>query len=216
MKLSRTVWISAAATTAIAAAVVTGISAASADQHPARTAVVAPATSVQPAGTAAQGLGAMIHTNLDATPVSEWVIKAKKVKVAGSKQKILGFGIYDRANNGRLTEYLEISDLSAATSLKAGFHATEHAYTYIEGMEVPVVQPAFGYFVGTPAKITGTVDGRTVTAERARWSADPKVTVFWFDNTRVTGDTHLTSVSAYDAAGKRLAKAHVYTEGEGE
>jgi hypothetical protein len=41
------------------------------------------------------------------------------------------------------------------------------------------------------------VDGKQVRAKAAKWSATSKVTVFWFDNTKVTGDDHLSSVSAY-------------------
>jgi hypothetical protein len=221
MKLHRTFWMSAAATAAVATAVVGGVSAASADQAPARSSAVSAASSVQPNAqldTAAKiKLGKMIHTGLDATPISEWVIKAKMTTILDSKNKkvkILGFGLYDRANNGDLEQYDVISDVEPGSTLKAGFHATEHAYSYDEGADADMVQPAYGYFVGKPAKITGTVDGKQVKATMKKWSANSKVTVFWFSNTKVTGDTHLSSVSAYNAAGKRIAKAHVYAEGE--
>src|SRR5690349_9169873 len=103
MKLHRTFWMSAAATAAVVTATVTGVSVASADQAPTRSTAVAPASSVQQSTPAKIKLGKMIHTGLDATPVSEWVIKATSVTVLDSrnkKKKILGFGIYDRANNG--------------------------------------------------------------------------------------------------------------------
>jgi hypothetical protein len=217
MKLHRTFWMSAAATAAAVTATVTGVSVASADQAPRRSTAVATASSVQQSTAAKIKLGKMIHTGLDATPISEWVIKATTATVLDSKNKktkILGFGIYDRANNGHLDRYMVISDVQPGSTLKAGFHATEHAYTYSEDTDAPMVQPAYGYFVGKPAKITGTVDGKQVTAKTAKWSANSKLTVFWFDNTKVTGDDHLSSVSAYNAAGKRIAKAMVYTEGE--
>jgi hypothetical protein len=60
--------------------------------------------------------------------------------------------------------------------------------------------------VGTPAKITGTVEGRTVTAWitlMATTQAQTSVVVFWFDNTTVDCDSTLTSVQAYDTAGKQ-------------
>ncbi len=217
MKLYRTFWMSAAATAAVVTAVITGASFASADQAPTRTGVLPAASSVPSAPAAKADLGKMIHTGLDATPVSEWVIKGTTATVLDAKdkkRKILGFGIYDRANNGHLEQYMVISDVQPGSTLKAGFHGTEHAYTYSEDPNAPMVQPAYGYFVGKPAKITGTVDGKQVKAKMVKWSANSKVTVFWFDNTKVTGDDHLSSVSAYNAAGKRIAKARVYTEGE--
>ena len=207
MKLSQTLWISAAASAAVLTAALTGVSVASADATPTRP---TSATSVQQGAVAKSGLGKMIHTGLDATPISEWVIKPVPVKIAGSKKTTFGFAIDDRKNNGELEEYMIISEVSAGAELKAGFHAVEHVYGYDE----EIVQPAYGYFVGKPAKITGTVDGKQVRAKTAKWSANSKVTVFWFDNTKVTADSDLTSVAAYDAAGKRLAKAHVYAEGE--
>jgi hypothetical protein len=208
MKPSRTFWISAAAATAIVTAVVTGVSVASADQATARPGAITPVSSTPATSVAAKPQ--LIHTGLDATPISEWVIKPVSVKVRDSRHRTFGFAIDDRANDGRLEEYAVIFEVTAGAELKPGFHAVEHSYGYEDG----VVQPAYGYFVGAPAKITGTVDGRKVTAKKAKWRANPEVTVFWFDNTKVTGDSRLTSVSAYDAAGKRLAKARVYSEGE--
>jgi hypothetical protein len=216
MKLHRTFWTSAAATAAIVTSVVAGVSVASAEQAPTQTR--SGATAVASGSSAAKfTAGRMIHTGLDATPISEWVIKATPSTILDSKnkkRKILGFGIYDRANDGHLDRYMVISDVQAGSTLKAGFHATEHAYTYGQDPDAPVVQPAYGYFVGKPAKIIGTVNGKQVRATTVKWSVNSKVTVFWFDNTKVTGDDHLSSVSAYNAAGKRIAKAHVYTEGE--
>jgi hypothetical protein len=217
MKLYRTFWMSTAATAAVVTAVLTGVSVASADQVPARANAAAAASAVQSNKAVQFERGTMIHTGLDATPVSEWVIRATQATILDSKdrkRKILGFGIYDRANNGDLDRYTVISDAEPGSTLKAGFHATEHAYTYSDDANAPVVQPAFGYFVGKPAKITGSVDGKQVRAKMVKWSVNSKVTVFWFDNTKVTGDDHLSSVSAYDAAGKRIAKARVYAEGE--
>jgi hypothetical protein len=217
MKLHRTFWMSTAATAAVVTVVVSGVSAASADQAPTRPSAVSAVSGVQPNPAAKIKLGKMIHTGLDATPVSEWVIKATMTTVVDSKNKkvkVLGFGIYERANNGHLDLYDVISDMQPGTALKAGFHAPEHPYTYDGDPDAPMVQPGYGYFVGKPAKITGTVDGKQVKATMKKWSANSKVTVFWFDNTKVTGDNYLSSVSAYNSAGKRIAKAHVYSEGE--
>jgi|tagenome__1003787_1003787.scaffolds.fasta_scaffold20922213_2 hypothetical protein len=210
MKPSRTFWFSSAATAALIATVVAGSAAASAHEQPSRAQIATSALTAHPAGPGTSHLGKMIHTGLDATQASEWVIKAVPVTVTGSTKKTFGFAMDDRANNGELTEYMVISEASAGAELKAGFHAVEHVYGY----EDEIVQPAYGYFVGNPAKITGTVNGKQIRAKTARWSANSKVTVFWFDNTKVTADSDLTAVSAYDAGGKLLAKARVYSEGE--
>lgn len=68
--------------------------------------------------------------------------------------------------------------------------------------------------MGSPAKITGTVDGKTFAARTATWSTDATVQVFWFDNTQVTGSMRMTGVTAYDAGGRQIAHAKVYNYGE--
>src|SRR3954470_19738628 len=102
MKSSRTFWFSSAATATVIAALVAGGAAASAREEPARAKVTTSALSRHPAGpggSAAQHLGKMIHTGLDATQVSEWVIKAVPVTVADSAEKTFGFAMDDRAND---------------------------------------------------------------------------------------------------------------------
>ena len=163
-----------------------------------------------PAVTVTSPPSPIITTGLKAGRGREWVIKTVSVKIVGSKKKIFGFSMNEQATNGKLTQDLVTSEVDAGTELKPGFHAPEHAYNYAQGS----VQPAYGYFVGTPAKITGTVGGKTVTARTAPSSVGPSVIVFWFDNTEVTQDSKLTRVTAYDAAGKRLDQARVYTEGQ--
>ena len=213
MKLSRNAWLSAAvASVAVTAVVVGTVAAAGGGQtppHASRPFPVASATTEAarstPVPVTKHGLGSVIVTGLDASAVSAWVIKPVSVKVGSSQRKTFGFAMDEQANNGKLTQDLVISEATAGDELKTGFHALEPAYTLEDG----VVQPAYGYFVGLPAKIIGTVDGKQVTATTAKWSADASVTVFWFDNTKVTGDSALTAVSAYDSAGKQLAKAPV-------
>ncbi len=116
-----------------------------------------------------------------------------------------GFALSERHNNGSLREYLRISEVHGS-DLAAGFHAVEPPYTLDNGMQ----QPAFGYFVGHPAKITGDVAGTSVAAHTAVWSKNPAVTVFWFDNERVTGVASLTGVTAYGSAGQQLATTRVH------
>ena len=82
-----------------------------------------------------------------------------------------------------------------------GFHATSGGTT-ISDTWVPV----YGYFSGPAARIETTVDGRTVPAHTARWSEDPEVVVFWFDQDDVPSAERATPLVAYSADGKRLTK----------
>ena len=152
----------------------------------------------------------IIETGLKAAGTDDWVIKTVSVKLPDWTKRTFGFSLNERSKDGELSEDTSVVEVNEGEQLKPGFHAPEHAYTLENG----IVQPAYGYFVGSPAKITGTVDGESVTAQMTTSSVGPSVIVFWFDNTKVTGDTSLTQVTAYDAAGRELARAHVYTEGE--
>ena len=163
-----------------------------------------------PAVTVTSPPSPIITTGLKASKGREWVIKTESVPVADSTKTTFGFSINEQDQAGKLTEDVVISEADAGSELKPGFHAPEHAYTYGPG----VVKPAFGYFVGAPARITGTVDGKSVIANTSPSSANSSVIVFWFDNTKVTGDSELTRVTAYNAAGTQLDQAPVYSEGQ--
>lgn len=80
-----------------------------------------------------------------------------------------------------------------------GFHATSGGTTVAD-----VWVPVYGYFSGPAARIETTVDGRTVPAHTARWSEDPDVVVFWFDQDDVPSAESATPLVAYSADGKRL------------
>ncbi|WP_406640033.1 hypothetical protein [Amycolatopsis sp. WGS_07] len=82
-----------------------------------------------------------------------------------------------------------------------GFHATSGGTT-ISDTWVPV----YGYFSGPAARIETTVDGRAVPAHTARWSEDPDVVVFWFDQDDVPSAERASPLVAYSADGKRLTK----------
>ncbi|WP_409183882.1 hypothetical protein F9C11_05850 [Amycolatopsis sp. VS8301801F10] len=82
-----------------------------------------------------------------------------------------------------------------------GFHATSGG-TIVSDIWVPV----YGYFSGPAARIETTVDGRTVPAHTARWSEDPDVVVFWFDQDDVPSAERATPLVAYSADGKRLTE----------
>jgi hypothetical protein len=118
-------------------------------------------------------LGEVISTGLDVTPITEWVVYGFSVHNMNAPNTTFGFALGERTNEGAITPDTEIMDASKP-ELAAGFHVPERAYTLEYGIE----QPRFGYFVDTPARITGTVDGKTVLAERAVWSKNESVTVF--------------------------------------
>ncbi|MGV9297760.1 hypothetical protein [Amycolatopsis sp. NPDC003676] len=82
-----------------------------------------------------------------------------------------------------------------------GFHATSGGTTVAD-----IWVPVYGYFSGPAARIETTVDGRTIPAHTARWSEDPEVVVFWFDQDDVPSAERATPLVAYSADGKRLTK----------
>ncbi|WP_020663403.1 hypothetical protein [Amycolatopsis benzoatilytica] len=82
-----------------------------------------------------------------------------------------------------------------------GFHATSGGMT-VSGTWVPV----YGYFAGPAARIVTTVDGRPVAANLARWSQDPDVVVFWFNQKDVPSADRATPLVAYSADGTRLTR----------
>ncbi|WP_306213980.1 hypothetical protein [Actinoplanes sp. RD1] len=171
---------------------------------PAATTVASPSTS--PAGKDGAPVGRIIHTGLDATPITEFAIQGVRVANPNLPGVTFGFQLLEYENNGDSHPYV----LTSATEdeKKPGFRAVEHSYA----LDGDVQQPAFGYYAGRPAKITGTLRGKAVTAHTAVWSADSGVTVFWFDNTQVTGADRLTRVQAYGTAGNRIAQATVSYE----
>ncbi|MGW7533660.1 hypothetical protein [Amycolatopsis sp. NPDC054798] len=102
--------------------------------------------------------------------------------------------------NGNLRP-LYLANESDGMDRSFGFHATSGGTT-VSDIWVPV----YGYFSGPAARIETTVDGRTVPAHTARWSEDPDVVVFWFDQDDVPSAERATPLVAYSADGKRLTE----------
>ncbi|ATY15934.1 hypothetical protein CU254_40290 [Amycolatopsis sp. AA4] len=96
---------------------------------------------------------------------------------------------------------LYLANESEGQDRSFGFHATSGGTT-ISDIWVPV----YGYFSGPAARIETTVDGRTIQAHTARWSEDPDVVVFWFDQDEVPSAERASPLVAYSADGKRLTK----------
>jgi hypothetical protein len=202
MKISRTVLlITAAAVTATAVA--TGVAAANAAPSAAPVAGKAPAAAVhiQDNGNGLNGpLGDVIGTGVRTHAGLELVIFGASGITIGQENSY-GFALGERLPDGDVTEWCSINeDSDVAKNTAPGFHATQEAVA----MENDDAMPAFGYYVGTPAKITANYQNKTVTAKTAVWSYDKSVTVFWFDLADVPADSTLGRPHAYDAAGTEL------------
>ena len=155
-------------------------------------------------------LGDIIPTGLHAAKNTTWVIAGIPVHNKYAPKTTFGFAVIQRTTNGTLTEEDTLTAATDGTQLKPGFANVEHPYTLVEGN---VEQPAFGYYVGKVAKITGKADGKTLTANTAVWSYNPNVTVFWFDNTKVTGHIKtFPNVNAYNSTGKLIATTKIHYE----
>lgn len=79
-----------------------------------------------------------------------------------------------RAADGTLSGELMANDFKGSDR-RPGFHDVDGG-EFLRDQFVPVS----GYYVGPVAKITSTVQGRTVEARLENWSEDPSVVVFWF------------------------------------
>ncbi|MFI5612432.1 hypothetical protein [Amycolatopsis sp. NPDC051903] len=111
------------------------------------------------------------------------------------------FGIMAATRSGKTLRPLYASNEVRGSDRSFGFHTTAGGLT-INDAFVPV----FGYFSGPAARITSTVRGKPVDAHVARWSQDPSVVVFWFDQSTVPSAAQLTPLVAYAANGGRLTK----------
>ncbi|GAA1390667.1 hypothetical protein [Catellatospora chokoriensis] len=154
-----------------------------------------------------QRLGAVISTGMDCSPISEWVIYGVPVHLATAPGTTFGFALGERHNDGRIEEYIVINEYQGSDKA-AGFHLLQGPLM----LEGDLVQPAFGYYVGTPARITAEFDGKTITAHTARWSDNLDVTVYWFDP-KASGHGVVSGLSAYDDQGKPMVSGHVEVVG---
>jgi len=148
-------------------------------------------------------LGDVIDTGLPAAGGKKWVV----VGVTGGAvddSSPFGFAIGVRESDTVVTEYLTISEHQGSATAP-GFHPMQGQMELDGGTE----QPAFGYYVGTPATISVVDGGRPLAARLARWSHDPAVIVFWFDPAQVRDPTTWSGLGAYDAGGKRLPDGHI-------
>ena len=105
-------------------------------------------------------------------------------------------GLRDSARG--LTPEVETNETQGSAS-SAGFHAVEAA----SSIGSPAVAiPEFGYYAGPAATITAREGGQQVQAHLARWSANPRIVIFWFTPASTASAPH--NLTAYSAAGHPL------------
>jgi hypothetical protein len=148
-----------------------------------------------PTPPAEKAIGDVVGTGIR-TPAGEIVIYARTVDLPDVR-----FGLVAGFRSGTSLQGALATNETRGSDRSFGFHATDGGEV-IDDQVIPV----FGYFAGPAAKITTTVQGRTVEAHLAKWTADPNVVIFWFHPDAVPNSAILTPLIAYDADGKRLTK----------
>ena len=160
-------------------------------------------------------LAALSHPRLSAGPAREGRVIATGIKDTGGELVFYGvrihtqqlpgvtFGIMAglRDSAGGLTPEVETNETQGAAS-SAGFHAVEAA----SSVGSPAVAvPEFGYYAGPAATITAREGGRQVQAHLARWSANPRIVIFWFTPSSTGGTPQ--NLTAYSTAGQSCPPA---------
>jgi hypothetical protein len=145
--------------------------------------------------------GSVIATGIRDS-AGELVFYAVRIHLAQLPKTTFGVMAGYRGPGGKLTGAVESNEFSGPDTAP-GFHAVE-APMSANGRAVP----EFGYYAGPAAKITGTVDGRSVQADQARWSENPKIVIFWFPARGNPAAHPVTGMAAYNAKGKLLPSGH--------
>jgi hypothetical protein len=148
-------------------------------------------------------LGDVIGTGLRAAGGQEYVLFGV---TGGAVNDSSPFGVAIGLRRSQLviTDEMTVSEYRGSASAP-GFHPMQGQIELGDGS----VQPAFGYYVGTPATISVVDSGHPITARLARWSHDPGVTIFWFDPSQVKDGSRWTDLGAYDGSGVRLPDGHI-------
>ena len=148
-------------------------------------------------------LGDLIHTGLRDPGGEEYVIYG--VTGGGVRSpKDFGFAIGFLESKNGVTADDWVTEWEGSPSAP-GFHPMNGQKELVDDS----VQPAYGYYAGTPATITVKEAGRVIEAHLARWSHDPGITVFWFDPADVQDDERWAELGAYDAAGTKLPDGRI-------
>jgi hypothetical protein len=105
-----------------------------------------------------------------------------------------------RTASGTLVDQL-MTNVTTGSDTSPGFRVLDGGDLALQ----PLV-PVFGYYVGPAAKITTTVQGRTVVAQQVTWAKNPDVVLFWFTLQDVPSRSVLTPPRAYAADGTVLRR----------
>lgn len=193
---SRTLLVSGGILVAGAALVLSSTLTANATPAPAAPAPAAAAQVEAPAAAPARSVeepdntpwGDIIGTGVQGD-AGELVFYGVKVDIEQLPETTFGIMAGHRAANGKVTAGTVTNEFEGSDKAP-GFHGVSGGINDI---------PSFGYYAGPAAKITATINGKTVTAHQAAWSVDPNVVVFWFDSGADPAD-----LAAFDASGKKL------------
>lgn len=142
-------------------------------------------------------LGDIIRTGIKAGD-GEWIIYLTRIDSPHLPDTTMGISTGRLLPSGAVAGSYS-SNETQGSDRAPGFHAVSGSQD-VGGEQLP----AFGYYVGSPATITGRAGGRAVTARTAVWSEDPSVVVFWFDPTSVDPGRKLTLLAAFDRQGGKL------------
>jgi hypothetical protein len=143
-------------------------------------------------------LGDIIRTGMTSAG-GEWVLYGVAVQEPQLPKTHFGF-MLGQQRAGRAPVNKVMINETGVSDRSPGFHEGEAA---MDTGDEPT--PAFGYFSGPAARITGSVNGRVKTAHQARWSEDSLIVVFWFDLTDVPAGAVVKKLTAYDSSGRQLA-----------
>jgi hypothetical protein len=212
MESKKVRWVYAAASAIACAGVVVAANVAFAQSHPsagpASIGAGAPASaplgtraSSAPTGRPAAGgtvdqpplvLGSVVDTGIKATD-GTWVLYAVPIREKVLRNTHFGLMLGRKLPDGTVTADVVTNETSGSDKAE-GFHAGQG------GMNVNNEDtPTFGYYAGAATKITGTVHGKTVTAQQATWSRDKSVVFYW-----VPPKTPVTGLKAYGSNGRAL------------
>ena len=166
--------------------------------QPGLTVTTAPPASASPGSGHEPPLGDVITTGVR-DGKGELVFYFYAIDVADLRGVDFGIAVGHRTPSGELVPGTSNNDFSDGA--RPGFH-------HITGGDstTGAFVPAFGYYVGSAARIESVVEGKTVQAQVAPWSENPSIVAFWFPQDVVPNANVLGVPDAYDAQGKLLPR----------
>ena len=133
-----------------------------------------------------------------------WIIYVETVDPDHLNQNVML--VLGRTKTGYINDFTRdiVAMDSGQSRLSPGFHAVRQA-TVVNSRTTPT----FGYYAGSPTRITArdSRTGKTVEAHLTSWTGfDPreKAQIFWFDFAQGQTPAALTGLTAYDKDGHKL------------